>query len=78
MKSKDTRKVRDTKKIKVNILIKPTYKVPASLTSFTSGRGMIWPRSKTGVSAKLQRSITTEIKRARYMALIPYTYRHEI
>lgn len=75
---KNTKRTIKNPKVKVNMLTKPSYKVPASLSQFTSSRGMIHPRSRTSVSAKQQRSLTTEIKRARFMALIPYTYRHEI
>jgi len=78
MDHRSKRKNIKNEKITVNMLTKPSYKIPASLIQFTSARGMIYPRSKTGVTAKQQRHITTEIKRARYMALIPYTYRHEI
>jgi len=78
MGNKLKRKNTKTEKVTVNMLTKPSYKVPASLLQFISARGMIYPRSKTGVTAKQQRKITTEIKRARYMALIPYTYRHKI
>ena len=76
-KNKNTKTIRHTK-VKVNMLVMPSYKIPASLSQFVSARGMIHPRSRTGVTAKQQRKLTTEIKRARYMALIPYTYRHEI
>ena len=66
------------KKVEVTKLSMPSYKVPASLMRFINGRGMILPSKTTKVSAKMQRFVATEIKRARYMALIPYTYRHKI
>ncbi len=42
------------------------------LRRYLSDRGKIEPRRKTGLSAYHQRSLTTAIKRARYMALLPY------
>ncbi len=47
------------------------------LTKFVSERGKILPRSRTGLSAKNQRKLTTAIKRARYLALLPYTVKPE-
>jgi len=35
--------------------------------------GKILPRSKTGVCAKHQRKLATAIKRARHLALLPFT-----
>ncbi|MCC7392986.1 30S ribosomal protein S18 [Candidatus Sumerlaeota bacterium] len=46
------------------------------LKKFISESGKILPRRVTGTSAKFQRLVTTAIKRARYMALIPYTSNH--
>jgi small subunit ribosomal protein S18 len=42
------------------------------LRRFIPERGKIMPRRISGVTAKEQRKIATAIKRARYMALIPY------
>jgi ribosomal protein S18 len=78
MDNKNKKRTTKTIKIKVNMVTMPSYKVPASLSQFISSRGMIYARSKTSITAKQQRRLTTEIKRARFMALIPYTYRHEI
>ena len=41
-------------------------------SSSFSDRGKILPRRVTGTSAKYQRMLTTAIKRARHMALLPY------
>ncbi|MCL2856018.1 MAG: 30S ribosomal protein S18 [Defluviitaleaceae bacterium] len=49
------------------------YKDMARLRKFMSERGKILPRRVTGNSAKAQRKLTTAIKRARHMALLPYT-----
>jgi small subunit ribosomal protein S18 len=42
------------------------------LRSFLTPAGSIIPRSKTGVSAKIQRKLSQEMKRARFLALVPY------
>ncbi len=44
----------------------------ALLKKFLSVRGKIIARSKTGLCAKHQRVVTRAIKRARYVALLPY------
>ena len=49
------------------------YKNPAQLRKFISERGKILPRRITGTCAKHQRAITTAIKRARHIALMPYS-----
>ena len=43
------------------------------LRRFMSERAKILPRRVTGTCAKHQRDLTTAIKRARYLALLPYT-----
>ena len=49
------------------------YKDVAKLRKFTSDRAKIPPRRVTGTCAKHQRELTTAIKRARQVALLPYT-----
>ena len=49
------------------------YKDVARLNKFTSDRAKILPRRVTGTCAKHQRELTTAIKRARQVALVPYT-----
>ena len=49
-----------------------TYKDVYQLKKFTSVRGKIISTEKSGVCAKHQRQISKAIKRARYMALLPY------
>jgi small subunit ribosomal protein S18 len=49
------------------------YKDVAKLRKFTSDRAKILPRRVTGTCAKHQRELTTAIKRARQVALLPYT-----
>lgn len=48
------------------------YKDASVLKRFLNPHGRIKARSQTGLSAKHQRDITTAIKRAREMALLPY------
>ncbi len=49
------------------------YKDPQQLRYFISERGKIVPRRISGLSARQQRSLTTAVKRARNIALLPYT-----
>ena len=48
------------------------YKDPIRLRKFVSERGKILPRRVSGTCAKHQRELTTAIKRARVIALLPY------
>lgn len=48
------------------------YKDIRLLQRFTSERGKIVPSRITAVSAKKQRELSQAIKRARYLALLPY------
>lgn len=48
------------------------YKDIARLRKFVSERAKILPRRATGTCAKHQRELTSAIKRARQVALIPY------
>ena len=48
------------------------YKDVARLRKFVSERAKILPRRATGTCAKHQRALTTAIKRARQVALLPY------
>lgn len=49
------------------------YKDVAKLRKYVSERGKILPRRITGTCARHQRAVTTAIKRARHIALMPYT-----
>jgi len=49
------------------------YKDPRTLRMFTTERGKIIPRRISGNCAKHQRMLTVAIKRARKIALLPYT-----
>lgn len=48
-----------------------SFQSPEVLTKFTTETGKILPRRVTGVSAKMHRKITREIKRARAVNLLP-------
>ncbi|EIT86110.1 30S ribosomal protein S18 [Fictibacillus macauensis ZFHKF-1] len=56
----------------VNKITYIDYKDVDLLKRFISERGKILPRRVTGTSAKYQRQLTRAIKRARFMALLPY------
>ncbi|CAM3205352.1 MULTISPECIES: 30S ribosomal protein S18 [Paenibacillus] len=57
----------------VNKIAHIDYKDTDLLKKFISERGKILPRRVTGTSAKYQRLLTVAIKRARTVALLPYT-----
>lgn len=57
----------------VNKITHVDYKDLDLLRKFISERGKILPRRVTGTKAKYQRMLTVAIKRARQMALLPYT-----
>jgi len=48
------------------------YKDTEFLEQFINNQGKILPRRVTDVPARVQRQITTAIKRARHLALLPY------
>ncbi len=52
------------------------YKDIAMLRRYISDRGKIEPRGKTGTCAKHQRALAQAIKRARHLALLPFTPAH--
>jgi len=49
------------------------YKDVSTLRRFLTERGKIKSRRKTGTCAKHQRRLATAVKRARHLALLPYT-----
>jgi small subunit ribosomal protein S18 len=49
------------------------YKEVSRLRRYVSERGQILPRRMTGTCAKHQRPLTVALKRARAIALLPYT-----
>lgn len=48
------------------------YKDPKRLLKFTTEVGKIIPRRTSGTCARHQRQLTTAVKRARHLALMPY------
>lgn len=48
------------------------YKDVKTLQRYVDGYGQIEPATKTGLGAKQQRQLTTAIKRARHLALLPF------
>lgn len=68
------------KKIPVPVFKKETtdvdYKDIEALKAYVMESGRIIPSRMTGTCAKLQRKISNAIKRARFLALLPYTDKH--
>ena len=52
------------------------YKDISTLRRYISDRGKILSRGRTGACAKHQRAMAQAIKRARHLALLPYTLSH--
>jgi small subunit ribosomal protein S18 len=52
------------------------YKDVATLRRFLTERGKIRSRRKTGTCAKHQRRLAIAVKRARHLALLPFTADH--
>ena len=52
------------------------YKDIATLKNYVTESGKIVPSRITGTKARYQRQLATAIKRARFLALLPYTDSH--
>ncbi len=52
------------------------YKRPDQLRRYITDRGKIRPRRQTGMCAKHQRAVAIAVKRARHLALLPFTADH--
>ena len=52
------------------------YKDLETLKQYITETGKIVPSRITGTRAKYQRQLSRDVKRARYLALLPYTDRH--
>ncbi|MFQ5703973.1 MAG: 30S ribosomal protein S18 [Gemmatimonadales bacterium] len=52
------------------------YKDERLLSRFTTERGKILPSRLSGMCARHQRQLSRAIKRARYLALLPYIKGH--
>jgi len=53
------------------------YKDDRTLGRFITDHGKILPSRLSGVCARHQRQLSTAIKRARYLAIIPYIRGHQ-
>jgi small subunit ribosomal protein S18 len=53
----------------------PDYKDPGVLNKYITERGKLLSRARTGLCAKHQRWMTTAVKRARLVALLPFIVR---
>ncbi|MEX1664849.1 MULTISPECIES: 30S ribosomal protein S18 [Zhongshania] len=53
------------------------YKDLDTLKAYVSETGKIVPSRITGTNARYQRQLSTAIKRARFLALLPYTDSHQ-
>lgn len=80
MSEKDVKKVRVNRKPRRKVcqfcadhVESIDYKDVAKLRKFISERGKIQPRRMTGTCAKHQRELAQAIKRARTVALLPYS-----
>lgn len=51
------------------------YKDVFVLKKYITRKGKILPRAKTGLSASQQRKLAQEVKKARFMSLLPYITR---
>ncbi len=54
------------------------YKDLDVLKGYVTETGKIVPSRITGTKARYQRQLATAIKRARYLALLPYTDSHDV
>jgi len=54
------------------------YKDVDTLKDFVQENGKIMPARLTGTKAHYQRQVDTAIKRARYLALLPYSDQHKV
>ncbi len=53
--------------------IVPDYKNPALLKNYLTDRGKLTPARVSGTCAKHQRAMATAVRRARMIALVPFT-----
>jgi small subunit ribosomal protein S18 len=53
----------------------PNYKDTGALNKYITERGKLLSRARTGLCAKHQRGVTSEVKRARLVALLPFIVR---
>lgn len=51
----------------------PSYTDSVGLKRFVSSRGKLVPKLRSGLCSRHQRALTSEVKRARHLALLPFT-----
>ncbi len=73
MAKRDRRRRRKVCSFCVDKILHIDYKDAGRLKRYLSERGKILPRRMTGNCARHQRQVTEVIKRARIVALLPYT-----
>ncbi len=73
--AKKVRKVRPRiEKVEINEKAKaPDFLDVEGLSHYLSDRGRILPRTRTGLLASEQRKLRQAVKRARFLALLPYS-----
>ena len=54
------------------------YKELGTLRRYTTESGKIGPSRITGTKSRYQRQLQTAVKRARFLALLPYTDNHHV
>ncbi|MHA7834438.1 MAG: 30S ribosomal protein S18 [Algiphilus sp.] len=54
------------------------YKDLNTLKQYVAENGKIVPSRITGTRSRYQRQLSTAVKRARYLALLPYTDKHDL
>ena len=54
------------------------YKDLGTLRQYLTETGKIVPSRITGTKSRYQRQLATAVKRARYLALLPYTDNHDV
>jgi small subunit ribosomal protein S18 len=54
------------------------YKDLNTLRQYVTENGKIVPSRITGTKARYQRQLATAVKRARFLALLPYTDNHDV
>ena len=61
-----------TKRLRKDVPVAIDYKDVKTLLRFIDPYGQIEPIGKTGLTAKQQRQLAREIKRARHLAMMPF------
>lgn len=71
VKKKKKRPIQKMPKLEKGIIF--SYKEPEMLRRYLSEQGYIASRERSGLPQKLQRQLAREIKRARHLAMLPFT-----